>query len=258
MPDFNPIFATAVVLAAASVMCFFIWNKWRPLPISANELLVKAETWDGSSQPNAQPGVVRQSVSISTSQGSFERTIYRDTQGVRRPKQAKNSVQTESLKSRLASVGVDWERPLSAISYQDWHDHQHVRHDHIERVRSKLLTLTTTTPDGPVARESITVREADFHPIERTIEFRDSGTVQIAEVNYEVLPWSQANPDWFEPLTPTATGTKAIYPSATRIIPPSLDDSQLDLAELETRVALSHLDAEINGRLELVRSVQGH
>ncbi len=78
MPEFNPTFATAIVLAFASIACLFIWTKSKPLPVSANALLVKAEAWDSSPHTNISPGVVRQRVSIATPQGSTTRTIYRD------------------------------------------------------------------------------------------------------------------------------------------------------------------------------------
>ncbi len=257
MPEFNPIFSTALVFAVASLFCFFIWTKWRPVPITANELLVRAESWDASSQRNGQSGVVRQEVSISTGGGIVRRTIYRDTHGIRRPRKEKNAVPTEQLKTRLATAGVDWNEPLSATSYQDWHDHQHVRRDQIDRSGKKLLTLTTTTPDGPVSQESITIREADFHPVERTIKFRDSGTVQIAELDYEVMPWSKADPNWFDPLTPTLPGANSPHSSLLNSIPKLLTDTQLDIAELETRLVLNRLSDDEKGRIEFARSASG-
>ncbi len=105
------------------------------------------------------------------------------------------------------------------------------------------------------------MREGDFHPVLRTVEFRDSGNVQIAELDYDVLPWSKSDPSWFEPSVPllpsTSHGFRMDHSNGLRGLPVDLSPEQLDLAELETRVALSHLNADANERIELVRAGTG-
>lgn len=259
IPTMNPTFATALILAAASVLCFIVW--WnQPPQITANALLVRAEARDSAAQKSATPGVVLQQVSIKTPQRTVNRSIYRDAQGIRRPKPQALGLADEPLKDRLAVAGVNWEEPLSAFSYQDWHDHQHVRKDAITKVGAHLLKLTTTMPDGPILRESLTVRDSDFHPIARTIELRtteqrDAGTIEIAELSYDVLPWNAAREKLFESLSPfgAVSSPAAILPPLPRF--PS--EMELDEAELEARMILHQLGADTSERVEIDRTASG-
>ncbi len=101
---------------------------------------------------------------------------------------------------RLQDAGLNWDAPLFASGYQDWHDRQRVREDRISRAGRHLIRLTTTIPSGTVAEQSLTVRDTDFHPVQRTVALRNSETIEIAEVDYAVLPWTSVSPDTFEPL----------------------------------------------------------
>jgi RNA polymerase sigma factor (sigma-70 family) len=254
MPDMNPTLATALILAVASALCFLLWLN-EPPRITANALLIRAEAWDAQQQKNAAPGVVNQKVRIQTPQRTLERSLYRDVQGIRIPRhQMLNDADTR-LRDRLAQAGVDWNAPLSAGSYQEWHDHQHSREDEITRVSGHLLKLTTTIPSGAVMRASITVRDSDFHPIERMVELRDEGTVEIAELNYDVMPWGAVNQDWFEPLTSPRRGVASdVHPARILHLPSQLRDAELDEAELGARLALHQLDADTQERVELTRT----
>jgi DNA-directed RNA polymerase specialized sigma24 family protein len=254
IPTMNPTFATALILAAASALCFILWLN-QPPQITANALLIRAEARDSAAQKSATPGVVLQQVSIKTSQRIVNRSIYRDAQGVRRPKQQKLGLADEQLKDRLAVAGVSWDEPLSAFSYQDWHDHQHIRKDAITKEGKHLLKLTTTVPDGPILQESLTVRDSDFRPVARTIELHDAGTIEIAELSYDVLPWNAARESLFEPLSPfgTVSSPAAILPSLPRF--PS--EMELDEAVLEARLVLHQLGADTSERVEIDRAASG-
>jgi len=254
--DFNPTLATAVVLACAAFLCLLIWTAARPINLTANTLLVRAEAWD-SAAPNAPQGVIRQSISIKTSSHSVQRVVYRDAQGHRRAKSQELKPSEEYLKKRLETAGIDWNQPLSASIYQAWHDHQHIREDRITRADGHLLTLTTTVPESEIVKESITVRESDFHPVERTVQFKDNEQVEIAELDYAVLPWSHVNPDIFEP-EQSMTHDSSVYPAVAGIKTPThLDEESLDLAELETQAALSRLGADNSERIEIERTPSG-
>jgi RNA polymerase sigma factor (sigma-70 family) len=254
LPDMNPTLATAMVLAVCSVLFFFLW--WhQPPQMTANALLVHAETWDAQ-HPNSTPGVIYQKVRITTPRRALERSLYRDAQGVRVPHRLPLSAADAQLKDRLAQAGVDWDAPLSASSYQEWHDHEHVRQDKITRAGSHLLKLTTTVPTGAVAQASLTVRDTDFHPVERTVELRDSGTIEIAELNYDVLPWSSARPDWFEPAGGVTGIGPRVEPSFS--LPPTpLTDGQITEAELSAMLALQQLHADTDNRLQVIPRPNG-
>jgi hypothetical protein len=189
---------------------------------------------------------------------SISRAIYRDPQGRRKPKPVKLDASQEQVKNTLTAAGLDWDEPLSASGYQNWHDHQHVREDHIARAGRHLLRLTTMVPDGLVAEQSLTVRDTDFHPVQRTVELRDSGTVEIAEVDFKILPWSAVDANAFEPLESPMTSIAA---SPARVLtfphlPETPSEGQLDEAELAARLILNQLHADTSEELEIHRGSQ--
>jgi DNA-directed RNA polymerase specialized sigma24 family protein len=250
----NPIFTTALVLAAGSVLCFLIW--WHQPPnISANALLIRAEKWDSAPQNPAMPGVIYQKVQIRTGKRTVNREIYRDAQGVRTLRHQELASDDALLRDKLADADVDWNQPLSAGGYQDWHDHQRVREDSITRAGSHLLSLTTKLPDGPVREQTLTVRDSDFHPVERTIRFRDDEQVEIAELSYEELPWSKINPNLFNPIA--STGGMTSLPSLPLKVFAMPSEGQLDEAELSARLVLNQLRADTGEQIEIIRDPSG-
>src|SRR6266851_3039467 len=199
--NMNPFLASAAVILVASVILFFIWQRSMP-SVSASELMQRAETSDKNSSPSGEPGVIYQKVQIRTAHASVERDLYRDREGRRRQRSEPVAAEFTPLKAKLNIAGIDWDEPLSASSYKAWHDSQRQESDQVRRSGKNLLTVTTKTSGGIVAEESLTVREEDFHPVKRTVELIDVGTVEIAELNYAELSWNAVNTDLFEPLTP--------------------------------------------------------
>jgi len=258
LPHMSSMLVTGIALACASIVCIFLWIHQRVPVITSNALLVRAEAWD-SAGAEASTGVVYQKVSITTPQQALERSIYRDVEGKRRPKQVKLTSSEEQLKSRLAFAGLNWDEPLSATGYQEWHDHQRVREDQITRTGKHLLRLTTTTPDGAVASQSLTVRDSDFHPVSRTVTFRDSEPVEIAELAYRLLPWSVMNAEEFEPalriVADTLVSTDAPPPHFS--LPVTVTSAQLDEAELGARLILNQLHADTDEQIQIEREPQG-
>jgi hypothetical protein len=252
----NPTLATALVLAVASLMCIVIGMQQRRPDITSNALLVHAEVWD-EGHASAAPGIISQRIEIKTPERQLYRTLYRDTQGKRRPRLQKLLVHEAQLQASLATAGVSWDAPLSASLFQDWHDRQRVREDYIKRSGKNLLVLTTTVPDGPVAEQSLTVRNSDFHPLQRTIVFRDQGVIEIAELDYHVLGWTQENAELFEPLRPQiAERILPMQPVLVARLPSLPTEEQLDEAELSARVILNQAHADTGEQIQLVRAAQ--
>ncbi|MCU1321298.1 MAG: hypothetical protein JWM43_947 [Acidobacteriaceae bacterium] len=254
LPPLNMSFVIFGVCVVATSSLLMFWWQQRAPDISANSLLVQAEKWD-SSTPAESQGVVYQSVRITAPQLTVERSIYRDLQGKRSLKQMKLVSTQQKLKDELARAGINWNEPMSASDYQEWHDHQHVRADKIERAGKHLLRLTTTTPDGSASPQSITVRDEDFHPVLRTVALRDVGTVEIAELDYKVLPWSAVSEDVFESIGNFAGSTRAS--GATVLHLPKMiqgaTPQQLDEAELGARLILNQLHADSGEQIEIRR-----
>jgi hypothetical protein len=92
--------------------------------------------------------------------------------------------------------------------------------------------------------------------VERTIELHDSGTIEIAELNYDVMPWSAANQDWFEPLAGQAlTDVLNMHPAIH--LPHVLSGMELDEAELAARATLNQLHADTGEQIQLSRRPNG-
>jgi DNA-directed RNA polymerase specialized sigma24 family protein len=257
MPEMNPLLASALLLGLASVICFLLWMHGAPR-MTAEALLLRAESWDNSSAPES-PGVIYQKVRISTAKQTIERTIYRDAQGKRRLKPRSLDAKEEQIKLKLAAAGVNWDEPLSAANFRDWHDHHEIERDSIRRTGEHLLTLTTRpAQDALILQETLTVRESDFHPVDRTIALRDAGTIDIAELNYDILPWGAVNDDWFEPTVASSTiHLPQTHPSLAPHLPVPLTEMELDEAELNVRLVLNELGADTDERISLVRQSTG-
>jgi DNA-directed RNA polymerase specialized sigma24 family protein len=252
--NMNPLLTSAMLLGLCSIACFLLWTRSGPR-ISPQTLLSRAEQSDAVVSKTRSPGVIYQKVKISGSGHDMERAIYRDPEKKRHPKRQHLSADDQWVKDRLNIAGVNWDEPLSAVNYKDWHDSLPVKQDVVTRTGNNLLTLTTSTgTNGPVFRESLTVRESDFHPVERTIELRDLGAVEIAELNYDVMPWGAVNQDWFEPLSGSLSDT---HPSFSVPMPRLLSDLELDSAELGARLVLNQLHADTGEQIHVMRSTNG-
>jgi hypothetical protein len=255
LPPMTPSLALFGIFACATFLSFMFWWQRRAPDITSNALLVKAERWDRSNL-TASSGVVYQSVRITAPKLTMDRSIYRDLQGKRSLKPVKLAEGQEKLKTELARAGVSWDEPISASDYQAWHDHQHERADKIVRTGTHLLKLTTTVPAGSVSGQSLTVRDTDFHPVRRTVALRDIGTVEIAEFDYKILPWSAVDASVFEPLNdvlPVVSASRARvlqFPKMPEIVTPV----QLDEAELGARLVLNQLQADNGEQIEIHRS----
>ena len=255
-PPMNPMFATSIVLAIASVACLVTWIHQAQPNITSNTLLVRAEAWDATTT-NTAAGVICQRVSIKTSRRELSRKIYRDAHGRRKPKPQRLAGEDNQLKDSLATAGVLWNDPLSATSYQDWHDHQRVRQDRIQKT-GKNLMLTTTVPDGDVVSQALTVRESDFHPIERTIVFRNMETVEIAELDYQVLPWTETTAVLFEsPEAPATAANARPQPALVLHMPLLPSEKEVDEAELSARLVLNELHGDSGEQIRIDRDARG-
>jgi len=256
MPEMSPMLATAMVCAVASFI--FLFFSFRASSVMKPEDLLKRATVAETSHAQSEAsGVIVQSVRIRTPQRKVERTLYRDIEGKRSLREQPISHEDTALRTQLATLGIHWNDPLSADSFREWHDHAAIRQDVVKRSETGLLTLTTTVSGGSVASESLTVRESDFHPVIRTVELRDTGTIEVAELNYSVLPWSSVNPDMFDPLSSSMGLGGNTHASLSLHLPAVLTPEQIDSAELGARLVLNRLQLDSSGRIELGRAADG-
>src|SRR5260370_449937 len=151
------------------------------------------------------------------------------------------------------NMGVlSWAEAVSGSSYKGWHDRQSGESEHVRRSGKNLLTVTTKTSGGIVVEESLTVREGDFHPVKRTVELLDVGTVEIAELNYVVLDRNAVNTDFCEPLTPAVPTNLSMRADVVPVAPAAPTPAQILDAEVQARVALHTVGADLGEQVEVV------
>jgi hypothetical protein len=246
-PAMNPITLSSLIVAGALIALFLVWQHNAPT-VSANELLDRAGVWDANPSPEHQPGVVYQKVQIRTKTGTLDRTFYRDAEGRRRPRLEPADSAEASLKEKLRAAGVDWQHPLSATAFKDWHDQLRQKSDRVKKTTSDSLTLITETQESDVKRSSFSVRTSDFHPVHREVVLRDSEEIEIAEVSYDVLRWDAVNASaLFEPEAAKVVPPPPPVPNRPMVVPAPLpampSASQLDEAELRARLVLDDLQS---------------
>jgi hypothetical protein len=252
-PPMSPLLASVLILAAAAAALFWVWQR-NPRPVSANELLERAALWDAHPSEDGRAGVVYQKVRIHTKTATVERALYRDADGRRRPRvQELDSTQSQ-LKDMLEQGGVDWQRPLSASGFRDWHNNLKNKEDEV-KTSAEISTLRTTTDSGEVQEETLTVRNADFHPVARRLILRDSREIEISELNYDVLGWKEVNTGLlFEPEPGTTSVRASAGPAAKEAAPMLPTVASLDEAELRARLALNRMDADTAEQISVTES----
>ena len=257
IPTMNPLLTGAIVLGIAAVLCFVSWMNSGP-SLSAGELLDRAQKSERAAIAVNRPGVIYEKIQIRTPRRTTERTIYRDAQGIRRPRRQQLAPEDGQLKDKLAGAGVNWEAPLSPVDYTEWRHRSGAMRDDVTRSGQHLLTLTTTPiTSGAVLRESLTIRDTDFHAVGRSIVLRDSGTIEIAELNYDVLPWGAVNQDWFEPLPGDILTPGRIHSSVLPRLPYLPSTEELDEAEISTLLVLNQLSADKGEQIQVTRNGDG-
>ncbi len=184
------------------------------------------------------------------------RDLYSDLEGYRRARQHSMTLDEQALSAKLARAGVDWNDPLTAASFERWHDRLARRTDAVQ-TQTNLVVMTTTTPDSDVRLESLTVRESDLHPVARRVLLKDGESFEIAEVAYEIVPWSHVDPSWFEPQSSINLPRPILHRNEHDLpVPLTLTEGELDSASLGVLQALNELRAETE-RLEVKRTRQG-
>jgi len=108
-----------------------------------------------------------------------------------------------------------------------------------------------------VSEESLTVRDTDFHPVEQKVGFRNSDTVEIAELDFTVLPWNLVDANAFEPLAEMSSQIEPPLHVLPHLqLPEAPSSEQLDETELAARLILNQLHADTGEQIEIHRSPQ--
>jgi hypothetical protein len=264
-------------LVMATLLLLFFTRPWEVRKVSASELLENAQVSEVRALHSVTRPVVYQKLRIKIGDEAVTRTIYRDLDGLRqtdrvdvsgRTGDSSNGVasprqlqkRSESMQSARNEIEqtflqahLNWQEPLSAATYKDWHNNLDEKHDQVSLSGNNLLTLTTTTDEGPIAKARLTFRMPDFHPIAAILLLHDARQVEVTELVWDVLPLEAVDPAIFstEPIKPL-DGAR----SANLVPPPSSPtDAELAESELQARVAIHAEGADLGEQIELDRDL---
>jgi hypothetical protein len=191
-------------------------------------------------------------VRIKTAKKTLDRVIYRDVSGPLHPKTAGAATEEAELADHLLLAGVDWDDPLSAASFKNWHDRQVHLVDEVRSNGKGLITILTRPADTSVVEESLTVTDDSFLSVEKSIEYRDIGDVRITDGVREPVTRETAA-QLFPKYAPSRVTERNDFPA--HLLPPNR--SQLDEAELKARSALSEQSADTGEQIEITRNAKG-
>jgi DNA-directed RNA polymerase specialized sigma24 family protein len=256
VPRFTPLISIlTTILIAISMLTWTRTNQGRE-HIHFHDSIENSVRAENNMRTEHSEGAIHQRLELQVSGKTLRRDIYRDVKGRRKVKKYEIDKDEQLLIAKLAEAGLDWNNPLSAVGFKNWHDHLIHADDQIEKMSSKFLVLTTNADSGIVRSESLTLRSDDFHPVAMTVLLQNRESIEIAELSYNVVPWGPLSDSWFEPLERPTTSTPKNVVREPFPPPSSVTESQLDLASLSALLALQELHAETE-RLELTRLPEG-
>jgi hypothetical protein len=219
----------SAVSAAVMAILIAIWFSVPPR-LTAAEFLRLARA--AQSPADARPRVaIYQKVRIRRGAEVFQRTTYRGAKMLSAEADTTSSSPDAETLRALETARINWQDPLNAGDFAGWHDAQHASTDQVMQLDRFLTLKTNVRADSPVRAASFTVRQADWHPVARSVEFRDQPPLEITEIAYEIreLPPVEA------PRT-VSQATPLPEVSVETHIEPKGVPSALDLEEDELRL----------------------
>lgn len=168
------------------------------------------------------------------------------------------------LKDVFLTNHMDWQQPLSPISFQAWRISLEQKHEEVQESALagglKVLTLKTI-PKAPVAIGAIAevdlvVRAEDWHPVSQYLRVRaEEGEreYELTEIAFQVVSLDAIGPFVFAepPVAPIVPATPA------SVVSSSPSAAELAAAEMEARSALHDVGADLGEPIEIVRTPSG-
>src|SRR6266498_2421089 len=304
-PWFKPLArGLAAALALILVVALVIYFKREPT-VSASELLRNVtEAQDARLRTTAEPVVhqrlrIRRIDQASVSEASATLEIWNDTKNARvreftvdgnqavsfsgnvgrvTSSQSSRNQVIDDLAQVLSTNHMDPQRPLSAVSYQSWHNT--LQHQRDEVTRSKLpggvdaVTLHTVPAAqvkvGQIADAVFIVRAKDWQPSTLRLSVRAEDVHHIYELTEdlsEVLNLAQVDPKIFAnetvALAPTPKASPQMSPSSSPLaklspinvplvtIPPATADLEVEALQLLNQVG-ADLGEQVSVKIQTV------
>ena len=219
--------------------------------VSATELLERAKVSQERSLQSVKRPVVYRKVRIQSKGRDVTAVLYHDTASDKTVQTNESAAAaTADLEDRLHAARLSWSDPLSLNAFISWREALAERTDRVTRSRDGLLTLHTSTIQGPITEIDLTLRDIDYHPIAETLRFQDQNNIEISELAYSVMPFEAVDAAIFAPpLPPPAPVVMVPAPP-----PPGPSARELADAELEARLALHVAGADLGEQIDVANT----
>lgn len=184
-------------VAVAVALIWGLYHQLRHAPsVQAAELLRKA-----IAAADSHPYTSRH-IQIRTRQNRLTRLVGPQRQVAAASQLSSSSVSgadtLDSLQALFRKANYSWEDPLSAASYQAWHDQLSGKRDEVTTIGERqspegsCYRIRTTTDTGELIEAALKLRVQDLHPVEARLEFRNQEWVEITELAEPPAPASEA------------------------------------------------------------------
>ena len=222
-------------LAAAAMLTFAIVWQFRETPsVQAASLLHKAEIAAAK-----RPASAVRRVLFRTRSAQFTRVVGRTTSLPQEPK-------APALEALFQSAHWNWNDPLSAQAFADWRNSLNGHETDSVNTTAGAYQIRTRTTEGELAAASITLRSADFEPVEARLEFRNQEWVELSEAA-EPLP---EEPGVVVPRA-TPAPAPAAAPAPTLPTPPRAPPALTVGGTLQVLGALHDIGADLGEQVEV-------
>lgn len=131
----------------------------------------------------------------------------------------------------------DWNNPLSAKAYLDWHTSLSVKTDEVVPAGSDFYEVKTRSGESELAEATLKLRQGDLQPVQGTFKFRNDEWVELTEVDAEPVTVASAR------IAPPAHDTVIAPPAAATIAD-----------ELRVLAALHRIGADLGDPIDVARS----
>ncbi|HEY3929106.1 MAG TPA: hypothetical protein VGL89_12070 [Candidatus Koribacter sp.] len=249
LPARSEIWRPAIVAGAACILVIVLLGRFltpAPTRLSADDLLLRADHEQKSRFSFIAHPVVYRELSVRYNGRMAKTTVYHDSVSNKTVDVSATAQEVKpEVESRLNHSHFDLREPLSVPAYIAWRGSLTQKHDDIIHSANGLTTVQTTTVTGPLREVALTLRDSDYHPLAESFRFDDQDSVEIAELNYDVLPFAKVRPGIF---TPVPTDRSAI---AMAHIPVGPSTKDLLESEVKARVLLHVLGADQGEQIDV-------
>jgi hypothetical protein len=241
--------------ALASLLAVAVLMRISRTPtVSATELLERAQASNERVLQSVRRPVVYRKIRIQSRERDVTTVLYHDTTSARTVHTYESETATADLEERLQAARLSWNDPLSLSAFISWRDVLPERTETVTRSRDGLLTLHTSTDQGPITAIDLTLRDADYHPVAELLHFQDEDNVQISELAYSVMPFDGVDASIFAPPLLPHAPTVAAAPISTPVLASAPSVRELADAELEARLALHATGADLGEQIEVANT----